>query len=676
MQTVTMEGLETFQFEESFALLKLTLRAAQAGSWAWDLVTGEVFWSEEYHHLVGTSPETCQPSGEIWLRAIHPADRERVDGEMRAAVEVRREIDIELRIVRPDGAVRWVSAKGQTLYDEAGAPRRMVGVTFDITERQLAEAALRESEERFRTAAENMIDCFGIYSAVRDGDGKIADFRIEYVNAAACENNLMQKQDQVGRLLCEILPAHRESGLFDEYCAVVETGEPLIRETVTYEDEYTEDEYTRRRLKRSFDIRAAKLGDGFIAAWRDVTERKRTEQAAQESGERARAQAEELTALMNVLSETDQRKDEFLAMLAHELRNPLAPICNAARVMRRLAPPGSQLQQMLEVIERQTDQLTRLVDDLLDVSRISQGKITLRKEKIDLLTVVGRAVETSRPLIDAGGHRLTVSLPSESPRLEGDLTRLAQVISNLLNNAAKYTEKGGNIWLTAEVLDGEVLLRVKDDGIGIPAVVLPRVFDLFVQADRGLDRAQGGLGIGLTLVKNIVGMHGGAVRALSAGPGQGSEFVVHLPVLAEPAYPARAEATDPLVAGESRKASARRILVVDDNVDSAESMALLLGMEGQDVRTAYDGPGAIEVAGTFQPHVVLLDIGLPGMNGHEVAVHLRERLEMRKTVLIALTGYGQLEDRQRSMDAGFDHHLTKPIDYERLGALIRSLATD
>jgi PAS domain S-box-containing protein len=671
MQSMTMEGLETFQFEESFALLKFTLRAAQAGSWAWDLVTGEVFWSEEYHHLVGTNPETCQPSNEIWLRTIHPADRERVNGETLAAVGARRDIDIELRIVRPDGAVRWVSAKGQTLYDEAGAPRRMVGVTFDITERQLAEVALRESEERFRTAAENMIDCFGIYSAVRDGDGKITDFRIEYVNAAACENNLMQKHEQVGKLLCEILPAHREIGLFDEYCTVVETGEPLIRETFLYEDEYT-----RRRLKRSFDIRAAKLGDGFIAVWRDVTERKKTEQAAQESGERARAQAEELTALMKVLSETDQRKDEFLAMLAHELRNPLAPICNAARVMRRLAPPGSQLEQMRDVIERQADQLTRLVDDLLDVSRISQGKITLRKEKIDLLTVVGRAVETSRPLIDAGGHRLTVALPAESPRLEGDLTRLAQVISNLLNNAAKYTEKGGNIGLTAEVLGGEVLLRVKDDGIGIPAGVLPHVFDLFVQADRGLDRSQGGLGIGLTLVKNIVEMHGGAVHAFSAGPGQGSEFVVHLPVLAEPAYPAKAEAADPLMTGENRNAPAYRILVVDDNVDSAESMALLLEMEGQDVRTAYDGPGAIEVAGIFQPHIVLLDIGLPGMSGHEVAVHLRERLEMRKTVLVALTGYGQPEDRQRSIEAGFDHHLTKPIDYEVLGALVRSLAID
>jgi CheY-like chemotaxis protein len=244
-----------------------------------------------------------------------------------------------------------------------------------------------------------------------------------------------------------------------------------------------------------------------------------------------------------------------------------------------------------------------------------------------------------------------------------------------LNNAAKYTEKGGNIWLTAEVLNGQALLRVKDNGMGIPAAVLPRVFNLFVQADRGLDRAQGGLGIGLTLVRNIVEMHGGAVHAFSAGPGQGSEFVVHLPVLAEPVYPAKAETTDPLMTGEKGNAPAYRILVVDDNVDSAESMALLLEMEGQDVRTAYDGPGAIEVAGTFQPHIVLLDIGLPGMNGHEVAVHLRERLEMRKTVLVALTGYGQPEDRQRSIEAGFDQHLTKPIDYEVLRALVHSLAT-
>jgi signal transduction histidine kinase len=526
-----------------------------------------------------------------------------------------------------------------------------MGVTFDITGRQQVEAALRESEERFRTAVESMLDCFGIYSAVRDGDGQIVDFRIEYVNAAACDNNLMQRQEQIGRLLCEILPGHRESGLLAEYCRVVETGEPLVKEMLVYADDYP-----AQRLERSFDIRVVKHGDGFIATWRDVTERKLAE-------ERFRLQAEELTALMEAtpaaiwiardpdcrtitgsraahewlrmpmganlsktageenpvphfkvfkdgteiapdelpmqqaasgaeirsfeeeivfddgarlhllgnamplrspdgtvrgaigafvditqrkqaeeaLRDSDRRKDEFLAMLAHELRNPLAPIRNAVQVMRHLGMDDPRLQRMREVIDRQTEQLTRMVDDLLDVSRISRGKITLRKEKVDLVTIIGRAVETSRPLIDAGGHRLTLALPPESLQLEGDVARLAQVLSNLLNNAAKYTEKDGNVWLTAEARDQEVQIRVKDDGIGIPPEVLPRIFDLFTQADRSLDRSQGGLGIGLTLVKNIVELHGGTVQAFSAGPGQGSEISVTLPLQAEPPHSLPAE---------------------------------------------------------------------------------------------------------------------------------------
>jgi PAS domain S-box-containing protein len=634
-----MEGLDPGALEGSTALLKVALRAAQAGSWAWDLVTEEIFWSDEYHHLIGTDPATVQPSYEAWLEKVHPDDLEPAAAQMRVAIDTRREINLEFRILRPDG-LRWLRSQGQILYGQQGEPLKMVGVTFDVTDRRLAEealrrreeeiriitdgvpalisyvdaeqryqfnnrayeiwfgcsgqeltgkhirdvlgeaayqgirpqiesalagrearfetsleyqgagsrcvdvryvpdfgtrgevrgfftlindfterkqteAALRESEARFRTAVENMLDCMGIYSAVRDAAGTITDFRIDYVNAAACENNAMPREEQIGKLLCEILPGHRESELFADYCRVVEMGEPLIKETLIYEDDYP-----GQRLQRSFDIRAVKLGDGFMAVWRDVTERKRIEDA---------------------LKETDRRKDEFLAMLAHELRNPLAPIRNAVEVMRHLGLHSPQLDRMREVIERQTHQLTRMVDDLLDVSRISQGKITLRKEKVDLLTIVGRAVETSRPLIDAGGHWLSVALPADAPRLEGDIPRLAQVFSNLLNNAAKYTEHGGNIWLTAEWQGGEILVRVKDDGIGIPPEVLPRVFDLFAQADRGLDRAQGGLGIGLTLVKSIVEMHGGTVSAFSGGPGQGSEFSVRLPVLVELPYPMQGE---------------------------------------------------------------------------------------------------------------------------------------
>jgi len=378
------------------------------------------------------------------------------------------------------------------------------------------------------------------------------------------------------------------------------------------------------------------------------------------------------------LREADRRKDEFLAMLAHELRNPLAPILNAVSILNRPDLSVEQFEWSRGVIERQVEHLTRLVDDLLDVSRITQGKITLRKEKLDLMKVVGRALETSRPLIDARKHQLTVSIPSETVILNGDLLRLAQVVSNLLNNAAKYTDESGAIWLSAGRVGDEVILRVRDNGMGIPVEELPHVFDLFIQAGRSLDRAQGGLGIGLTLARSIVELHGGRIEALSDGPGRGSEFVIHLPVFSF--QPLRGDALGEVhesFMGVEAAAPAwsvrRRVLVVDDNVDSAESLALALTLEGHDAKLAYDGPGAVEVALAFKPQVALLDIGLPGMNGYELARQLRQRPGGRDMALIALTGYGQAEDRRKSREAGFDHHLTKPVNYDTLVTLINSL---
>jgi signal transduction histidine kinase/CheY-like chemotaxis protein len=396
---------------------------------------------------------------------------------------------------------------------------------------------------------------------------------------------------------------------------------------------------------------------GAISAFVDIT---------------ARVMAEES------LREADRRKDEFLAMLAHELRNPLAPILNAISILNRHDLSDEQFQWSKGVIERQVEHLTRLVDDLLDVSRITQGKIILRKENLDLRKLVGRALETSRPLIDARKHQLTVSLPSETVRLRGDLMRLAQVVSNLLNNAAKYTDTGGAIWLTAGYVGDEVILRVKDNGMGIPAEELPHVFDLFIQAGRSLDRAQGGLGIGLTLARSIIELHGGWIEALSEGPGRGSEFVIHLPLLELQQFWGEAlrkvhTSFNGVEAAAPALSMRCRVLVVDDNVDSAESLALALTLEGYDARLAYDGPDAVELALAFKPQVALLDIGLPGMNGYELARQLRQRPGGREMALIALTGYGQAEDRRKSREAGFDHHLTKPVNYDLLVSLINSL---
>jgi PAS domain S-box-containing protein len=380
-----------------------------------------------------------------------------------------------------------------------------------------------------------------------------------------------------------------------------------------------------------------------------------------------RKQAEE------ALREADRRKDEFLAMLAHELRNPLAPIRNAAQVLKLVGGGDARQQWAREVIERQTQHLTRLVDDLLDVSRITRGKVTLAREPLDLASIVQRAVEASRPLIDSRRHQLTVAVSPEPVRLEGDLTRLVQVVGNLLNNAAKYTDEGGEIRVEAGREEEEAVIRVRDNGMGVPADLLPHVFDLFTQADRSLDRSQGGLGIGLTLVRQLVELHGGRVEARSGGPGQGSEFVVRLPATAS------ADAVEAASTAGGRalpSASTLRILLVEDNPDSAEMMSFLLKLSGHEVRTARDGPEALEVARAFHPEAVLCDIGLPGMNGYEVAERLREQPALRHTPLIALTGYGQEEARRRSREAGFDYHLVKPVEPEALGALLDSLRAD
>jgi PAS domain S-box-containing protein len=372
--------------------------------------------------------------------------------------------------------------------------------------------------------------------------------------------------------------------------------------------------------------------------------------------------------LHDVLREADRRKDEFLAMLAHELRNPLAPILQAVQILRRHKPTTPEEAWCEEVIERQTAHLTRLVDDLLDISRITQGKVTLRREPVELQAAVTRAVETVRPFLEGRRHELVLALPDEPLVLEGDLIRLAQILANLLHNAAKYTPDGGRIELSAEHLDGVALLRLRDNGIGIPPEMLSRVFDLFTQADRSLSRSEGGIGVGLTLVRTLVELHGGSVEALSPGPGHGTEILVRLPARLDLSQREQREEAAPVEPASPKAAAGRRILVVDDNQDSAESLALLLEIHGHEVRTAFAGLDALETASTFRPDVVLLDIGLPGMDGYEVARRLRA--DDHRGLLVALTGYGRDDDRQRSLEAGFDHHLVKPVDLDELARVL------
>jgi PAS domain S-box-containing protein len=371
----------------------------------------------------------------------------------------------------------------------------------------------------------------------------------------------------------------------------------------------------------------------------------------------------------DALIEADRRKDEFLATLAHELRNPLAPIRNSLHILRLTGKAEGALAGVQQMLERQVNLLVRLVDDLMEVSRITRGRVEIRTESVDIASVIRSAVETSRPLIDEAGHALEVSLPTEPLTLEADPVRIAQVISNLLNNAAKYTDRGGRIRLSAWREGASAVISVRDNGRGIPATVLPKVFDLFSQADQAYNRTQSGLGIGLTLVKGLVRLHDGAVEAHSDGPGRGSEFIVRLPLPAS--QPATGDGGHPHA--DLPAVPARRILVVDDNHDAAESLGILLTLLGVETQTAHDGRSALEALDTFAPSVMLLDLGMPGMDGYEVAERTRQHPNGRKITIIALTGWGQERDRRRSQEAGIDHHLVKPVDLDALRKLLASL---
>ncbi|HZJ70390.1 MAG TPA: PAS domain S-box protein [Planctomycetota bacterium] len=364
------------------------------------------------------------------------------------------------------------------------------------------------------------------------------------------------------------------------------------------------------------------------------------------------------------LAEADRRKDEFLAMLGHELRNPLAPIRNVAEILRRRAVGDPDQEHLCQVLDRQVQQMTRLLDDLLDMSRIRQGKLHLKKEAVDVLTVVARAVETSRPLIDARRHALDVTLPKESVRVQGDVARLVQMLGNLINNAAKYTPEGGRISITARASEDEAEIAVKDTGVGIAPAMQPRVFDMFVQGDQS--QSYGGLGLGLPLVRTIAELHSGTVSVLSDGVGRGSEFVIRLPRLRVSA--AQRDAADERLAARTAVRGAKRVLIVDDNCDAADSLAMLLRLGRHEVLAVSSGREALEAVRGFRPDLVLLDIGLPDLDGYEVARRLRAA--GYQATLAAVTGFGQVEDRDRARLAGFDHHLVKPVDPKALQSLL------
>ena len=513
-----------------------------------------------------------------------------------------------------------------------------------------AETAMRNSETRYRRLFESATDGILILDA---NTGKITD-------ANSCVGGLMETESRelLGKELWEI-------GLVSDKSA----SEGAVRELqekgyIRYENLPLE---TIRGRRVEVEVVANCYRENHHSVIqcnvRDITERSRLQRLTQEQAV--------------ALADLDRRKDEFLAMLSHELRNPLAPILNAALLLRlhsnRNRLHGIEdpvLHQSAGIIERQVGQLARIVDELLEVSRITTGRIQLQQERIAVGVVVENAVATVRSLFDQHKHELAVSLPAQAIWLHADAARLEQVVVNLLTNAAKYTDQGGHIWLTLQQVGQEAVLRVRDTGVGIAPEILPRIFDLFTQAERSLDRSQGGLGIGLALVERLVEMHGGTV-AVSSALGQGSEFVVRLPVVPPP----EPQPTLPPIEKAQPNGTSLRVLVVDDNVDTVTTLAMLVQESGHDVRTAYDGSMVLEAALDYRPNVVLLDIGLPGLNGFEVAKRIRQQPALQKAVLVAMTGYGQESDRQRSQEAGFDHHLVKPADFGKLLQILATVST-
>jgi PAS domain S-box-containing protein len=566
-----------------------------------------------------------------------------VPGREQATAAARGTSADERWHVRRDGSRFFASGVLNPILDEEGRLRGFTKVARDITERYRAEqermrllAELGAERALLNTLLDNAPVGFGFFDH---------DLRYVRLNPALAEIDGLPIEAHLGRTLGEVLP--RMSGaVFDAFREVLRDGRSVVNKEFRGETPRRPGQ-PRYWLCSFYPVRGpdgAVLGAGAVIT--DIDDRKRMEEA---------------------LKEADQRKDQFLAMLAHELRNPLAPISNAVQIMRVQGLDGPNFEWSVQVIEDQVKQMTRMVDDLLDVSRITRGKVVLQKERTELELVVGLAVEASRPLIEDCRHSLAVTLPPDPILLEVDPARIAQVLSNLLNNAAKYTDEGGAIALIAEPAGPEVVIRVRDNGMGIPRELLPHIFDIFTQADQTLSRSRGGLGIGLTLVRSLVEMHGGRVAARSDGPGRGSEFAVHLPVAA--AVPAPPD-DEPPAADPVPRLPRRRILVVDDNRSNATSLGVLLQALGQEVDTAYDGPTALELVRRHRPDVVLLDIGLPGMDGYEVARRCRLEEGLGRVMMVAMTGYGKEEDRRRSQEAGFQAHLVKPVDLEDLRLLL------
>jgi PAS domain S-box-containing protein len=646
--------------------------------WTTDAAGNIVSDISGWRSLTGKSFEQIRGRG--WLDDLHPDDRSRVARLWKRAVAKKLVYDTEYRIRQRDGSYRHFAAHGVPLFNEQGQVREWVGTCTDIHDRKVAEAGQQfleraskiltrsldyqtRLEQLTKLAVPALADC--CYIHVVQPDSKVR---------LIAEADVKPKRGKIAWELDKSYPITLDAphGL----SRVLRTGKPILfpdidRKLLRSVSCDSEHEAILKKLGwRScmavpLMIQGRIFGTLLFCSIESLHRFSAADLAL--AGELARraSVALENARLYGEAQQAALAKDQFLAMLAHELRNPLAPILNSLQLLES-EPLSEKGQHGREIALRQAGHMARLIDDLLDVARITRGQILLRKEVVDLKVIVQRAVETIQPMTEALNLRLNLELPEKSICLEADPTRLEQILGNLLQNAVKYTGSGGSISLSVDTRDEQVLVQVRDTGIGIDPELLPHVFDLFSQADKSLDRTRGGLGIGLTLVRRLVELHGGQVEARSAGPGQGSEFTVRLPILVSDI----SEVALPEESAHKTNGATKRVLIVDDNADAAHSLALLLRVWGNEVSVAHDGAEALESAVVQKPEVIFLDIGLPGMDGYQVARRLRELDNVDISLLVAMTGYGQEDDRRRSREAGFDRHLVKPVEPETIREML------
>jgi PAS domain S-box-containing protein len=615
----------------------LATDAANLGIWVWDAVTDTGTWENDRLYEMFGIPKTEAPinTARFIAEFIHPDDVEPYQQAIARALDTRDRFYYAGRFYRAsDRALRWFEFTGLLHMDADGKPLSMIGTAADITDRKSAERALFESRERLekiiRQAATGVVEA--------DADG-----RIVMANDAYCAMLGYTQDELIGTSIADITAPNSVAPTMEALEKLVNEGQGF-----TIDKQYRRKDGSLLWATSSVNALHSPEGQlqGLVAIIVEITKRKQAEES---------------------LKQADRRKDEFLAMLAHELRNPLAPIGAAAELLQMVKLDEERVRKTSQIIGRQVRHMTSLVDDLLDVSRVTRGLVALDNEPLDIGQVVADAVEQVTPLMRARRHRLGLQMTPETPLVMGDKKRLVQVIANLLNNAAKYTSEGGDILVKTDVRDGDVLIQVTDNGIGMAPELTSRAFDLFTQAERTSDRSSGGLGLGLALVKSLVELHEGTVTANSPGLGKGSTFTVRLPRLhVQQRVPSLQDGgAKPRTASRSL-----RIMVVDDNVDAASMLAMLLEASGHEVLVEHGSYKALDRARSDAPQVCLLDIGLPQIDGYELARRLRAQPENANATLVAVTGYGQEHDRRQAFAAGFDYHLVKPVDGQELAAIL------